>query len=168
MNRFLLTITILFCFIASSCSDEPQANGEISVKPIISVVANFESNGFNTPANAPEYLIINSARDLANLPDGTLAPSADSAYSKIDYAKNTLIVVTTIIYCDSPIDEDSYSWARADYNLTSDYQLNIKYSNCSVIPSTTYPHKCKMQFGFSIGKIPTDTQITITESMAAN
>lgn len=167
MNRFLLTITILFCFIASSCSDEPQANGDISVKPIISVVANFESNGFNAPANPPEYLIINSARDLAKVPDGTLAPTADSAYSKIDFAQNTLIVVTTIIYCESPIDDESYSWARADYNLTRDYQLNIKYSNCSVMPSTQFPYKCKMQFGFSIDKIASDTKITITESLIA-
>lgn len=167
MNRLLLAITILVCFIASSCSEEPQANEDIPVKSIISVVANFDSKGFNTPSNPPEYLIINSARDLANLPDGTLAPTTDSAYSKIDFAKNTLIVITTIIYCESLIDEDSYSWARADYNLTRDYRLNIKYSNCSVVPSVKYSHKCKMQFGFSMDKIPSDTKITITESLIA-
>ena len=167
MNKFLFVITILLCFIASSCSDEPQANEDIHVKPLITVVANLESKGFNTPANPPEYIIINSARELTNFPNGTLATNAEFVYSKIDFAQNTLIVVTTIIYCESPIDDDSYSLARVDYDQMRDYQLNIKYSNCSVMPSARYSHKCKMQFGFSTDKIPSDAKITITESLIA-
>lgn len=165
MNKFLFTVIIILGFFFSSCTDEPQSKDEIPIKPLISVVANIESLGFNTPANPPEYLIINSARDLANLPEGTLAPNTEFTYSKIDYAKNSVIIVTTIIYCKFSIDDENNSWAIPNYTLTRDYQLNVKFTNCSVIPTVDYSYKCKMQFGFSVDKIPAETVISITESM---
>lgn len=160
------TIFILIGLIFSGCTDEPETTDKLPIRPLIQVTAKYDSDRwFNSPVNPPEYLIINSARDMANLPEGTLSESAVWDFRKIDYAKKTLIVVTSVIYCEPSDDEDRWNWANANFELTKNYQLNIRYSNCSVLPDTQYSVKCKIQFGFTMDKIPSDSKITITESM---
>lgn len=67
-----------------------------------------------------------------NLPKGTLAAASEFEYSKIDFALHTLIVITSVIYCEPIINEDDWNWANADFNLTNDYNLDIRYRDCSV------------------------------------
>ncbi|MCM1139648.1 MAG: hypothetical protein NC453_13850 [Muribaculum sp.] len=149
-----------------SCSDEPEQTDDLPIQPLVQSVCEYDNNGFNAPEDPPEYYIVNSARDLANLPEGTLAPTTDFTYTRVDFAKKTLVIVTSVIFCKPKLDDDDFNWAMADYILTKDYNLNIRYSNCSVMPYVGYySEKCKIQFGFTTDKIPSDTKIVITESM---
>ncbi len=159
----------LMVFILASCSEEPKENNDLPVRRLIQIIDNYENDKqFNTPVNPPEYLIINSARDIVNLPKGTLAVASEYEYSKIDFAKYTLIVVTSVIYCQPFIDEDDWNWASADFNLTKDYNLDIRYSDCSVFETGMFSYKCKIQFGFITFKIPSDSKLTLTESMTSD
>lgn len=148
-----------------SCSDEPEQTDDLPIQPLVQLVCEYDNKEFNAPADPPEYYIINSARDLANLPEATLAPTTEFAYSRVDFARKTLVIVTSVIYCKTKLDDDDFNWAMADYILTKDYNLNIRYSNCSVLHNFEYSEKCKIQFGFTTDKIPSDTKIVITESM---
>ncbi|MDE5840101.1 MAG: hypothetical protein K2H49_04205, partial [Muribaculaceae bacterium] len=122
----------------TACTEEPKQTDELTVKPLVQVICRYDDDNdeFNDPADPPEYLIINSARDLANVPEGYLAFSTHFMYSKIDYAKNTLIVVTSVMYCEPKLEDESWNWAMARFDLMKDYSLNIRYSNCSVIPNS--------------------------------
>lgn len=149
-----------------SCSDEPEQTDDLPIQPLVQSVCEYDNNGLNAPADPPEYYIVNSARDLANLPEGTLAPTTDFTYTRVNFAKKTLIIVTSVIYCKPKLDDDDFNWAMADYTLTRDYKLNIRYSNCSVLPyAGYYSEKCKIQFGFTTDKFPSSKKIVITESM---
>lgn len=149
-----------------SCSDEPEQTDDLPIQPLFQSVCEYDNRWFNTPVNPPEYCIINSARDLANLPEGSLSPTAEFTSSRVDFAKNTLIIVTSIIYCEPKEDDGDFNWARAEYILTKDYKLNIRYLKCSVLPYSGYfSEKCKIQIGFTTDKIPSTTKISITESM---
>lgn len=149
-----------------SCSDEPEQTDDKPIQPLVQLVCEYDNKEFNAPTDPPEYIIINSARDLANLMEGTLSPTTEFAYSRVDFAKKTLVTVTSVIYCEPNLDDDNWNWAMADYTLTRDYKLNVRYSNCSVLPyAGYYSEKCKIQFGFTTDKIPSDTKIVITESM---
>ena len=160
--KYILSILIL-SFV--SCSDEPKSTDDLPVRQLMQATCEYESTWFISPANPPEYLIINSARDLEELPEGTLADVLRYQYSKIDFAKYTLIVVTSVIYCEPSLDEDHWNWAMAYIDFKKGYLLNIRYKYCSVLPDVLYSQKCKIQFGFTTDKIPSDTQITLTESM---
>ncbi len=163
---FLLGLLVI---ILLSCSEEPKESNDLPVRLLIQIINNYENDKqFNTPVNPPEYIIINSARDIANLPEGTLAVEAEYEYSKIDFAKNTLIVVTSVIYCEAVKEDDDWIWAGANFNLTKDYNLDIRYNDCSVFETGVYSNKCKIQFGFTTVKIPSDTKLSITESMTSN
>ena len=83
--KYLLSILIL-SFV--SCSDEPESTDDLPVRPLMQVVCEYDSDEFTSPENPPEYLIINSARDMAELPDGALAEGARFEYSRIDFARN--------------------------------------------------------------------------------
>lgn len=127
-----------------SCSEEPNVNNDLPVRLLIQIIDEYKSQTqFNSPVNPPEYLIINSARDIANLPKGTLAAASEYEYSKIDFAKYTLIVVTSVIYCQPFSEEDNWIWAGAYCNLTKDYNLDIRYNDCSVFETGLYSDKCK-------------------------
>ena len=82
-----------------SCSAEPEQTDELPIQQLVQSVCEYDNKGFNTPENPPEYYIINSARDLANLPEGTLAPTTEFTYSRVDFAKKTLVIVTSVIFC---------------------------------------------------------------------
>ncbi len=156
-------------FLLASCSEEPKESNDLPVRLLIHIIDNYENNKqFNTPANPPEYIIINSARDIANLPKGTLAAASEYEYSKIDFAKYTLIVVTSVIYCQPFIEEDDWIWAGANFDLTKDHNLDIRYNDCSVFETGLYSYKCKIQCGVITLKIPSDTKLRITESMTSN
>lgn len=162
-----LTVLIL-CFL-SACSDEPErADDQLVRKRLLQVVEQFDSDVFfNAPANPPEYVIINSARDMTDLPDGMLDETMEQVCSKVDFADNTIIVVTSVIYCEPNMDEDKHwNWALADYDFKKGYKLDIRYRYSSVLPTSVYTQKSKIQFGFTTQKIPSDTKITITESMS--
>ncbi len=161
-----LSLTLLVSLI--SCSDEPEQTDDLSIQPLVQSVCEYDNKGFDAPADPPEYYVINSARDLANLPEGALALTSDFVYSKVDFSQKTLIIVTSIIYCEPELDDDDWNWAMADYTLKKDYSLNIRYSNCSVLSIPQYSEKCKIQFGFTTRKIQSDTKLTITESMATS
>ncbi len=171
LNRYLFKMKILkyisFILLVGlvSCSDEPEQTDNLSIQPLIQSVCDYDNKEFNAPENPPEYYIINSARDLTNLPKGTLDWHTESVCTKVDFAKKTLIITASVIYCEPTIDDDDWNWAMAEYVLTKDYTLNIRYSNCSVLPNTKYSEKCKILFGFTTEKIPSDTKLTITESM---
>ncbi|MDE6649334.1 MAG: hypothetical protein K2K45_05340 [Muribaculaceae bacterium] len=161
--RFVFFLLILGL---SSCNEEPKQTDDMPVKPLIQAICAFdEDSDSNYPVNPPEYYIINSSRDLANLPEGLLVFGSDFHYLKVDFAKNTLIIVTSVIYCEPTIDDQQWNWAMARFDLKKDYSLNIRYSNCSVMPNSLYTEKCKIQFGFTTEKIPSDTRLTLTESM---
>ncbi len=99
MKKIIFLLGLLV-FILTSCSEEPKENNDLPVRLLIQIIDNYENDKqFNTPVNPPEYLIINSARDIANLPKGTLAVASEYEYSKIDFAKYTLIIVSSVIYC---------------------------------------------------------------------
>ncbi len=165
----LIFLLGLFVFILASCSDEPKESNDLPVRLLIQIIDNYENDKqFNTPVNPPEYLIINSARDIANLPKGTLAVGSEYEYSKIDFAKYTLVVVTSVIYCQPYIDEDDWNWASVDFILTKGNNLDIRYRDCSIFETGLYSYKCKIQFGFSTLKIPSDTKLKITESMTSS
>lgn len=121
---------------------------------------------FNSPVNPPECFIINSIRDIANLPKGTLSDFMEPEFSRIDFGKHTLIVITTVIYCKATNGENEWNWARADFTFSRDNKLDIKYHDCAVMPTEIYTQKSKMQFSFITTKIPSDTKITITESLS--
>lgn len=149
-----------------SCSAEPEQTDELPIQQLVQSVCEYDNKGFNTPENPPEYYIINSARDLANLPEGTLAPTTEFTYSRVDFAKKTLVIVTSVIFCKPKLDDEDFNWARAECILTKDFSLNIIYSNCSVLPyAGCFSEKCKIQFGFTTAKIPSTTKISITESV---
>lgn len=167
MNKLIIhSLLGMLVFFLASCADEPKENNDYPVRRLLQIIDNYDNNKqFNTPVNPPEYLIINSARDIANLPKGTLAAASEYEYSKIDFAKYSVIVITSVIYCKPNIGEDEWNWAEANYNLTKDYNLDIRYSGCSVLATGLYTYKCKIQFGFATVKIPSDAKINITESM---
>ena len=160
--KYILSILILSLM---SCSDEPKATDDLPVRQLMQVVCEYESDWFTSPSNPPEYLIINSARDMAELPEGTLAYGTSFEYSKVDFAKNSLVIVTSVIYCEPNPDDDYWNWAVAYFDFKKKYQLNIRYRFCSVMPNAQYTQKFKIQFGFTTDKIPSDTKITLTESM---
>ncbi|MDE6291825.1 MAG: hypothetical protein K2M16_09855 [Muribaculaceae bacterium] len=160
--KYLLSILIL-SFV--SCSDEPKSTNDLPVRQFMQAICEYESNWIITPANPPEYLIINSARDMEDLPEGTLAEASRYVYSKVDFAKYTLIVVTSVIYCEPAPDDHEWNRAMAYFDFKKGYLLNIRYQDCSVMPNALHTQKCKIQFFFTTDKIPSDTKITLTESM---
>ncbi len=161
--RFLFLILVLGL---TSCHDEPKVSDDLPVKPIIQVICKYDTeHAFNSPSDPPEYVIINSARDLANLPEGYLDWSSNYEYSRINYAKKTLIVVTSVVYCEPDPEDDTWIWTMANFDFKKGYLLNIHYTGCSVAPTGNYTVKCKIQFGFTTDKIPSDTKLTLTESM---
>ncbi len=166
MSKSIYTILAILVFLLASCSEEPKESNDLPVRLLIQIIDDYESKTqFNSPVNPPEYLIVNSVRDIANLPEGTLAVSSEYEYSKIDFAKYTLVVVTSVIYCQPYIEDDDWIWASANFNLTKDYNLDIIYRECSVFETGLYSDKCKIQFGFTTVKIPSDTKLKVTESM---
>ncbi len=166
MNKLIYSLLGCLFFMLTSCSEEPKESNELPVRLLVQIIEDYEGKSqFNSPVNPPEYLIINSERDIANLPNGTLAATSEYEFSKIDFAKYTLIVVTSVIYCQPFIEEDNWIWAGARCNLTKDYNLDIRYNDCSVFETCLYSYKCKIQFCFTTVKIPYDTKICITESM---
>lgn len=111
-----------------SCSDEPEQTDDLPIQPLVQSVCEYDNKGCNPPANPPEYFIINSVRDLVNLPESTLSPTTEVTYSRVDFAKKTLVIVTSVIYRMPKLDDD-FNWARAEYVLTKDFSLrNAKHS----------------------------------------
>ncbi len=134
MEKRIYSLLWILVFTLTSCSEEPKESNDFPTRLLIQIIDNDDNNKqFNSPINPPEYIIINSARDIANLPKGTLAKASEFEYSKIDFAKYTLIVVTSVIYCKPIIEEDDWIWANANLNLTKDYYLHIIYTNCSLV-----------------------------------
>lgn len=163
--RLLRFIPIILALVLAGCNDEPEPNDSLPFDKLIQAVCEYDDVFFNSPTDPPEYIIISSARDIAELPEGTIADSSEYVYSRVDFAKNTLVIVTSVVYCEPKLDEDDRNWATAEIDLKRGYLLDVKYSNCSVFPSANYSLKCKIQFAFITDKIPDDTIITITESM---
>ena len=164
MRTFKYILSILILSLVS-CSDEPKSTEDLSVRLLMQVICEYDLDEFTSPENPPEYLIINSARDIAELPDGTLAIGTRFEYSKVNFAKKSLVVVTSVIYCEPDLDDDDWNWATAYVDFKKGYLLNIRYRDSSVLPNALHTQKCKIQFGFITDKIPTDTKITLTESM---
>ena len=160
--KFILSILILSMV---SCSDEPKHSDVLPARLLLQVVCEYESGDFISPVNPPEYVIINSARDLTELPTATLAYGSNYEYSKVDFAKKSLVIVTSVIYCEPDLDDHDWNWVEAYFDLKKGYLLNIRYQDCCVMPNALHTQKCKIQFGFTTDKIPSDTQITLTESM---
>ena len=160
--KYILSILMLSLV---SCSDEPKYSDDLPVRQLMQAICEYESNWIITPANPPEYLIINSARDMEDLPEGTLAEASRYVYSKVDFAKYTLIVVTSVIYCEPKHDDDDWNWAMAYVDFKKGYLLHIRYGDSSVFQNALHTEKCKIQFSFTTDKIPSDTKLTLTESM---
>ena len=164
---------ILKCLLApllllmASCTEEPVESEYLNTSTLVVSICQYDSEFFNSPVNPPEYLIINTLRDLAELPEGTIDKTLISQCDRVDYSRNTLIIVTSSIFCEPGMDEDDWNWADVEFNLTKSFDLNIRYRNCSVIPGALYSEKCKIQFCFTVLKIPSDTRLTITESMVS-
>ena len=160
-------IPVIIALLLTACNDEPAPNDGLPInRRLMQCLESYDGDWFNAPANPPECLVINSARDLADLPEGTLDKTAELEYSQIDFAKNTLIVITSVVYCEPDTDDGDWNWAIAQLDFKKDYVLNIKYEYCAVVPTPTYSAKCKIQFAFTTDKIPSDTKITVTESQA--
>ena len=163
--RTLKYILSIFILSLVSCSDEPKSTDDLPVRLLMQVVCEYDSDEFTSPENPPEYLIINSARDMAELPDGTLAKGARIEYSKVDFSKKSLVVVTSVIFCEPNLDDDDWNWATAYFDFKKGYLLNIRYRDSSVFQNALHTEKCKIQFSFTTDKIPSDTKLTLTESM---
>lgn len=168
-KNIIYSILGIISIILSSCREEPKQSNDFPINKLPQISCDYDDDRlFNSPADSPECFIINSVRDIANLPKGTLADVLETEYTSIDYAKLTLIVITSVIYSKPTNGENEWDWARANFTFSRDYKLDIKYYDCSVMPTTEYTQKRKMQFSFTTTKIPSDTKITITESLATS
>lgn len=160
---------LIVATVMTGCSDEPDNDVNMPVyrRMMQSLTSYDNDQQLPPPDDRPQCHIINSAREIASLPEGTISPHAVVDYSSVDFAKYTLVVVTSVVYgahVENP--EEDFVWAMAGYELTRDYQLNITYSYCALTPTWSYPDKYIMQFAFTTSKIASNTPLVLVESLS--
>ncbi len=168
MKLLKLMAIMMVAMVMTGCSDEPENGDYMPIyKRMMQSLSWYDNSLTLPPADGKaEYFIINSARDLASLPEGTICEHAMVDYSSVDFSKYTLVVVTSVVYAvhiEDPGEESVF--AMADYQLTRDYQLNITYTQCSLAPTWNYPDKYIMQFAFTTDKLASDTPLKLVESL---
>lgn len=171
MKLLKLMVILVVTMIMTGCNDEPDNDVNMPIYKHLMQSLSWDGNSTPLPPadGKAEYHIINSARELASLPEGTICEHSIMEYSSVDFSKYTLVVVTSVVYgvhVEDPAED--FVYAMANYQLTRDYQLNITYTECSLTPTWNYPDKYIMQFAFITDKLASDTPLKLVESLKSN
>ncbi len=164
---------ILLSLALAACKDEehPDTPTLPIRQKLAQVVTPADNPSFNAPAgDAPESHVINSLRQLADLPEGTVSEAMYTFCSEVDFAKYSLVVTTAEIYTSASYDADGQVWysASANYELTADYRLIVTYTNADLRATAKYPVRCLLQFAFTTDRLPADCTLTLTERLSTD